>query len=48
MLKEIEVDIDKGKKLTKDSFRELKKLVKSITSSQEEYAENFERQINTK
>ena len=41
MLNEIEKDIDEGKKLSKESFRELKKLVKSITSSQEEYAENY-------
>ena len=41
MLNEIEKDIDKGKKLSKETFKELKKLVKSITSSQEEYAENY-------
>jgi len=41
MLDVIERDIDKGKKLLKETFRELKQLVKSITSSQEEYAEKF-------
>ena len=34
-------DIDEDKKLSKESFRELKKLVKKITSSQEEYAEKY-------
>jgi len=37
----IEKDIDDGKKLTKKIFSELKQLVKEITSSQEEYAENY-------
>ena len=41
LLDAIEKEIDQGKKLTKDLFRELKKIVKSITSSQEEYAEKF-------
>ena len=41
MLNEIEKDIDEGKKLSKESFKELRKLVKSITFSQEEYAENY-------
>ncbi len=41
MLNEIEKDIDKNKKLTKEIFRKLKQLVKNITSSQEEYAEKF-------
>ena len=41
MLDVIERDIDKGKKLLKETVRELKQLVKSITSSQEEYAEKF-------
>ncbi len=41
MLDMIERDIDKGKKLSKETFRELKQLVKNITSSQEEYAEKF-------
>ena len=34
-------DIDENKKLSKESFRELKLLVKKITSSQEEYAEKY-------
>ena len=41
MLDQIEKDIDEDKKLSKETFRELKQLVKSITSSQEEYAEKF-------
>ena len=41
MLNEIEKDIDEGKKLSKESFKELRKLVKSITFSQEEYAKNY-------
>ena len=41
MLDKIESDIDEDKKLSKEDFRELKKLVKSITSSQEVYAEKF-------
>ena len=41
MLNKIEKDIDENKKLSKESFRELKKLVKNITSSQENYAEKF-------
>ncbi len=41
MLNEIEKDIDKNKKITKEIFRKLKQLVKNITSSQEEYAEKF-------
>ena len=41
MLNQIEKDIDEDKKLSKDSFRSLKQLVKKITSSQEEYAEKF-------
>jgi chromosome segregation protein len=40
-LDQIERDIDEDKKLSKDSFRKLKKLVKKITSSQEEYAEKY-------
>tara|TARA_X000001036_G_scaffold312930_1_gene291491 strand:+ start:1564 stop:4008 length:2445 start_codon:yes stop_codon:yes gene_type:complete len=40
-LDKIERDIDEDKKLSKDSFRKLKKLVKKITSSQEEYAEKY-------
>ncbi len=38
MLNEIEKDIDKNKKLTKQIFRNLKNLIKEITTSQEEYA----------
>ena len=41
MLDQIERDIDQNKKLTKKNFSELKQLVKKITSSQEEYAENY-------
>jgi len=41
MLDKIEMDIDADKKLSKEDFRELKKLVKSITVYQEEYAEKF-------
>ena len=41
ILDQIEKDIDEGKKLSKESFRELKQLVKKITSSQEEYAEKY-------
>jgi chromosome segregation protein len=41
VLDQIEKDIDEDKKLSKESFRELKKLVKKITSSQEEYAEKY-------
>ena len=41
MLDQIEKDIDDDKKLSKKTFRELRELVKSITSSQEEYAEKF-------
>jgi chromosome segregation protein len=41
ILDQIEKDIDEDKKLSKDSFRELKQLVREITSSQEEYAEKF-------
>ncbi len=41
MLDKIEKDIDDNKKLTKKIFRELKQLVKNITTSQEEYAEKF-------
>ena len=41
MLDLIEKDIDEDKKLTKDIFRELKKLVIKITFSQEEYAEKY-------
>ena len=41
MLDKIEEDIDKDKKLNKDTFRKLKMLVQQITLSQEEYAEKF-------
>jgi chromosome segregation protein len=41
MLDQIERDIDEDKKLSKKVFQELRKLVKSITSSQEDYAEKF-------
>jgi chromosome segregation protein len=41
MLDLIEKDIDEDKKLSKKTFRELRLLVKKITSSQEEYAEKF-------
>jgi chromosome segregation protein len=41
MLNQIERDIDEDKKLTKESFRKLKQIVKKITASQEEYAEKY-------
>ena len=41
MLDQIEDDIDNNKKLTKETFKDLKKLVKKITLSQEEYAEKY-------
>jgi chromosome segregation protein len=41
VLDQIERDIDEDKKLTKNSFRDLRQLVKKITSSQEEYAEKY-------
>ena len=41
ILDQIERDIDNNKKLSKESFRELKELVKKITSSQEKYAEKY-------
>ena len=41
MLNEIEKDIEQDKKLSKENFKELKKLVKKITLSQEEYAEKY-------
>ena len=41
VLNQIERDIDEDKKLSKESFKELRQLVKRITTSQEEYAENF-------
>ncbi len=41
MLDEIEEYIDKNKKLSKETFKKLKLLVKKITLSQEEYAEKY-------
>jgi len=41
MLDRIEKDIDEDKKLSKERFQDLRRLVKSITSSQEDYAEKF-------
>ncbi len=41
LLDQIEKDIDQDIKLSKESFQELKKLVKKITFSQEEYAEKY-------
>ncbi len=41
LLDEIERYIDEDKKLSKKIFKDLKQLVKSITISQEEYAEKF-------
>ena len=41
ILDQIERDIDANKKLSKEDFKELKKLVRKITSSQEEYAEKY-------
>ncbi|MDA8771402.1 chromosome segregation protein SMC, partial [Candidatus Pelagibacter bacterium] len=41
ILDQIEKDIDEDKKLSKKSFRELKQLIKKITSTQEEYAEKY-------
>jgi chromosome segregation protein len=41
ILDQIERDIDQDKKLSKESFRELKQIVMKITSSQEEYAEKY-------
>jgi len=41
MLDQIEDDIDNDKKLSKQTFKELKQLVKKITIAQEEYAEKF-------
>ena len=41
ILDQIEKDIDDDKKLSKDSFKELRSLIKKITSSQEDYAEKF-------
>jgi chromosome segregation protein len=41
MLDQIEKDIDQDVKLSKETFRQLKQLVKKITFSQEEYAEKY-------
>ena len=41
MIDRIEKDIDNDKKISKDTFKELKQLIKKITLSQEEYAEKF-------
>ena len=41
LLDQIERDIDEDKKLSKESFKELRMLVNKITFSQEEYAEKF-------
>ena len=41
ILNKIEKDIDENNKITKEIFIDLKKLVKKITSSQEEYAERY-------
>ena len=41
MLDQIERDIDQDVKLSKETFRQLKQLVKKITFSQEEYAEKY-------
>ena len=41
MLDEIEDDIDNNRKLSKESFKKLKQIVKKITLSQEEYAEKY-------
>jgi chromosome segregation protein len=40
-LDQIEKDIDENKMLSKDSFKDLRHLVKKITTSQEDYAEKF-------
>ena len=41
ILDQIEKDIDEDKKLSKSKFQDLRKLVKGITLSQEDYAEKF-------
>ena len=41
LLDQIEKDIDEEKKLSKEKFKDLRKLVKTITTSQEDYAEKF-------
>ncbi len=41
ILNQIEKDLDRNVKLSKETFRNLKQLVKKITLSQEEYAESY-------
>ena len=41
ILNQIEKDLDRDVKLSKETFRNLKQLVKKITLSQEEYAESY-------
>ncbi len=41
LLNQIEDDIDNNKKLTKETFKELKLLVRKITNAQERYAEKY-------
>ena len=41
LLNQIEDDIDNNKKMSKQTFKELKLIVKKITLSQEEYAEKY-------
>ena len=41
MLNQIELEIDNEKKISKETFKELKKIIKKITISQEEYAEKY-------
>ena len=41
LLNQIEDDIDNNKRLSKETFKELKLIVKKITLSQEEYAEKY-------
>ena len=41
ILDQIEKDIDDDKRLSKETFNDLRQLVKNITSSQEVYAEKF-------
>jgi len=43
ILGKIERDIENNKKITKEIFSDLKKLIKKITTSQEEYAEKYGR-----
>ena len=41
MLNQIEQEIDNEEKISKETFKELKKIIKKITISQEEYAEKY-------